>query len=106
MAQNVDKNMFTYSIAIWTPLKEEKYIHMLEIKSSYMEIDGIQVSKILKLSQNKEDIIEIDDDYMIVDSVPKRITLAPNFKVEHFPSATISKNQRNKLSINKNRNKN
>lgn len=83
--------MFSYSIDIGTPLKGDKEIHRLEVESSDKEIDGIHVRKRPKLSQDKESIVESDDDYMIVYSIPRSITSMPSFKVEHFPSAIVAR---------------
>lgn len=53
VGQNVEKKMFSSSIAIGTPLKGDKEIHRPKVESSTMEIDGIRVSKRPKLSQDK-----------------------------------------------------
>ena len=83
--QHIDEQIYSSSIAIGTPLKNDKGIHMDEIESSDMDIDGVHVSKNPRISQNIEAKIESDEYFMIVDSVPKNVTLVPPFKVEHLP---------------------
>ena len=90
--------MATSSIAIGTPLKNEKGIHKDEIESSDIDIDGVHVSKMPRLSQSKEVESKSEEDCMIVDSVLESVTLVPTFKVKYLYLAVILKGE-SKLEI-------